>query len=325
MARRLPPFATLKAFEAAARHCNFTKAAAELGVTPSAVSHQIKQLEEQLGACLFYRSNNALDLTDPARGFLASITQAFDVIEVATSRIERSVGSQTLTINLFPSLAALWLLPGLSSFQAENPSVDVRLMTSLTALDFAGSDIDIAVRYLTEPPAEMPFQFLFEEVVFPVCAPALAAAVADLSMAEALARETLIHCDTQLDEWPLWRAAHGQPDGARSRQIRVDNRLLAIEAARDGLGFVMARTPYADHSLRAGRLVAPFAETVTTGWGYYLVWPERKAKIASLKRFVGWARQHGREVPAAERLPMPVSDAVADRCGRGLQASSRRG
>lgn len=292
MPRRLPPFATLKSFEAAARHCSFTKAAFELGVTPSAISHQVKQLEDQLGVCLFYRLNSALELTEPAREYLATITNAFDMLEVATSRIERSLASESLTINLFPSLAALWLLPGLSSFQSDNPAVDVRLITSLKPIDFAGSDIDLAVRYLAEPPADTPFQFLFEEVVFPVCSPRVADSVRSRSMAEALARETLIYCDTKLDEWPLWRASHGQPEAERSRHIRVDNRLLALEAALDGLGFVMARTPYADHSLRAGRLVAPFSEKIATGWSYYLVWPERKAKIVNLARFVAWAREH---------------------------------
>lgn len=300
MVRRLPPFATLKAFEAAARHCNFTKAALELGVTPSAISHQIKQLEDQLGACLFYRLNSALELTGPAREYLVTITSVFDMLEVATSRIERSLASESLTINLFPSLAALWLLPGLSAFQSDNPSVDVRLITSMKPIDFSGSDIDLAVRYLNEAPTDTPFQFLFEEVVFPVCTPGLAAAIRGRSMAEALSGETLIYCDTQLDEWPLWRAAHGQIEPERPRQIRVDNRLLALEAALDGLGLVMARTPFADHSLRAGRLVAPFAERIVSGWSYYLVWPERKAKIVNLARFVAWARKHRTGAAPAE-------------------------
>jgi LysR family transcriptional regulator, glycine cleavage system transcriptional activator len=292
MNRRLPPFAALRAFEAAARHSNFTKAALELSVSPSAISHQVKQLEEQLGVCLFYRVNGLLELTEPARAYVAEISQAFNLLEVASARIDLNSSSKSLTINLFPSLAASWLLRGLSSFHSANPTVDVRLITSLKPIDFNGSDIDLAIRYLTEPPPRMPSLFLFDEVVFPVCSPGLAAAVGTRPMAGALAQETLIYCDTEPDEWCLWWASQGQPALAQPHQIRVDNRLLAIEAALDGLGVAMARTPYADQYLRAGRLVAPFSKQISTGWKYYLIWPERKAKIDNLVRFVAWAREH---------------------------------
>jgi len=292
MNRRLPPFAALRAFEAAARHGNFTKAAFELSVSPSAISHQVKQLEERLGVCLFYRENGVLELTEPARVYFAEISQALNLLEVASARIELNLSSKSLTINLFPSLAASWLLRGLNSFHSANPTVDVRLITSLKPIDFAGSDIDLAIRYLAEPPAGMPFLFLFEEIVFPVCSPRLAAVLGSRPMADTLAQETLIYCDTQPDEWPTWWASQGQSAIAQSRQIRVDNRLLALEAALDGLGVAMARTPYADHDLRTGRLVAPFAEQISTGWNYYLVWPERKAKIDSLVRFVAWVREY---------------------------------
>ena len=292
MNRRLPPFAALRAFEAAARHSNFTKAALELSISPSAISHQVQQLEERLGVCLFYRVNGVLELTEPARVYFADIGQALDLLEVASARIELDSSSKSLTINLFPSLAASWLLRGLSLFHSANPTVEVRLITSLKPIDFTGSDIDLAIRYLTEPPAGMPFLFLFEEVVFPVCSPGLAAAIGTRPMADALTQETLIYCDTQPEEWGDWWASQGQPAIAQSRQIRVDSRLLAIEAALDGLGIAMARTPYADHDLRAGRLVAPFAKQISTGWNYYLIWPERKAKIDNLVRFVAWVREY---------------------------------
>jgi len=292
MNRRLPPFAALRAFEVAARHGNFTKAALELSVSPSAISHQVKQLEERLGVCLFYRENGTLELTEPSRVYFAEISQALDLLEIASARIELNLSSKSLTINLFPSLAASWLLRGLNTFHSANPAVEVRLITSLKPIDFTGSDIDLAIRYLTEPPTGMPYLFLFEEIVFPVCSPSLAAAIGARPMDDALAQETLIYCDTQPEEWPMWWAAQGQPAITPSRQIRVDNRLLALEAALDGLGIAMARTPYADRDLRAGRLVAPFAQQISTGWNYYLVWPERKAKIDSLVRFVAWVREY---------------------------------
>jgi LysR family glycine cleavage system transcriptional activator len=292
MNRRLPPFAALRAFEAAARHSNFTKAALELSISPSAISHQVKQLEDRLGVCLFYRVNGVLELTELARAYFAEIGHALNLLEVASARIELNSSSKSLTINLFPSLAASWLLRGLSLFHSANPAVDVRLITSLKPIDFTGSDIDLAIRYLTEPPAGMPFYFLFEEVVFPVCSPGLAAAIGTRPMADALTQETLIYCDTQPDEWGGWWASQGQPAITQSRQIRVDSRLLAIEAALDGLGVAMARTPYADHHLRAGRLVAPFAKQISTGWNYYLIWPERKSKIDNLVRFVDWIREY---------------------------------
>src|ERR1019366_10343170 len=244
MNRRLPPFAALRAFEAAARHSNFTKAALELSISPSAISHQVKQLEERLGVCLFYRVNGVLELTEPARVYFAEIGQALNLLEVASARIELNSSSKSLTINLFPSLAASWLLRGLSLFHSANPTVEVRLITSLKPIDFTGSDIDLAIRYLTEPPAGMPFLFLFEEIVFPVCSPRLAAAVSTGLMADTLAQATLIYCDTQPEEWPMWWASQGQPAITQSRQIRVDSRLLAIEAALDWRGAPTVGTPY---------------------------------------------------------------------------------
>jgi len=291
MSRRLPPFAALRAFEAAARHDNFTQAALELNVSPSAISHQIKQLEEHLGVCLFYRANGVLSPTELARDYLAEISRALNILEVATARIELKASSKTLTINLYMSLAASWLVRRLSSFQSANPKVEIRLITSLKPLDFTGSDVDLAIHYLTEPPVGMPYLFLFEEIMFPVCSPGLAASISTRPMACSLAQETVIYCDTEPDEWRTWWASQGMSEIKQSQEIRVDTRFLGLQAAVDGLGVAMARTPYADDDLRAGRLVAPFAAQVSTGWGYYLIWPERKAKLDSLVRFVAWAKE----------------------------------
>lgn len=311
MARSLPPFAALRAFEAAARHSSFKLASQELNLSPSAISHQIRSLEDYLGVCLFHRTGNALELTDTARSYWNDVATALNILEAASSRIEMERDDASLVINLFPSLASTWLLPRLKGFKAAHRDVDIRIVSSLEPVQFTGSDIDLSVRYSKNPPADAMSAFLFEEEIVPVCSPSFLEQNEPFHDPRSIAGSTLIYCINHPTEWTDWFRAAGidhvgpskrldmdtrNPEGhvdtgggfMPANSIELDNRALVIEAARDGLGFAMARTPYADRLLRAGELTVPVDLRVRTGMSYYLCWPERKAKFRNVVSFRNW-------------------------------------
>ncbi len=173
MSARLPSLNGLRAFEAAARHLSFTLAAAELNVTQTAISHQIKRLEEELGLRLFVRKNRTLALTPKAKDYLPGVRAAFNDLRLATDRLRRKDEDNVLTVSTLASHAAKWLLPRLSSFQETHPGIDVRITTSTSLVDFGGGDVDAAIRYGRGHWPGVRAQWLMADELFPVCSPAL--------------------------------------------------------------------------------------------------------------------------------------------------------
>ncbi|KIZ42383.1 LysR family transcriptional regulator, partial [Rhodopseudomonas palustris] len=172
MTARLPSLNGLRAFEAAARHLSFTEAAVELNVTQTAISHQIKRLEDELGVRLFIRQNRALALTPQARDYLPGIRAAFNDLRLATDRLLRK-DDNVLTVSTLASLAAKWLLPRLSAFQEAHPGIDVRITTSRALVDFKAGDVDAAIRYGRGQWPGLRADWLMADQLFPVCSPAL--------------------------------------------------------------------------------------------------------------------------------------------------------
>src|SRR5436305_8824930 len=173
MTARLPSLNGLRAFEAAARHLSFTNAASELNVTQTAISHQIKRLEEELGVRLFLRQNRALTLTPAAKEYLPGIRAAFNDLRLATDRLKRRDNDHVLTVSTLASLAAKWLLPRLSAFQEAHPGIDVHLTTSMNLVDFRNGDVDAAIRYGRGQWPGVRADWLMADQMFPVCSPAL--------------------------------------------------------------------------------------------------------------------------------------------------------
>ena len=171
--RRLPSLNGLRAFEAAARHLSFTNAATELNVTQTAISHQIRRLEEELGIRLFVRQNRALTLTPEARDYLPGVRAAFNDLRLATDRLLRKDNDHVLTVSTLASLAAKWLLPRLSAFQEAHPGIDVRITTSTALVDFKSGDVDAAIRYGRGQWPGLRADWLTADELFPVCSPAL--------------------------------------------------------------------------------------------------------------------------------------------------------
>src|SRR6202451_1823613 len=212
MADRLPSLNGLRAFEAAARHMSFTAAAAELNVTQTAISHQIRRLEEELGIRLFVRQNRSLALTPEARDYLPGIRAAFNDLRLATDRLLRKDNDQVLTVSTLASLAAKWLLPRLSAFQEAHPGIDVRITTSTALVDFRGGDVDAAIRYGRGQWSGLRADWLMADQLFPVCSPALLTGDKPLRSPEDLADRTLLHSSSGYDDdWRLWLTAAGLP------------------------------------------------------------------------------------------------------------------
>ena len=290
MPSSLPPLGALQVFEAAARHLSFTRAAAELNVTQTAVSHQIRRLEEQLGLRLFIRQNRALTLTPEARDWLPAVSAAFQDLRTATERMLRGPRDTVLTVSSMVSIAAKWLVPRLAGFQEACPEIEVRIATGTRLVDFHREDVDLAIRYGRGHWPGLRADWLMAEEIFPVCAPALINGPNPLRRPEDLIDHTLLLVEMSIDEWRLWFTAAGLPFSLAAHHVmRFDDRLMALHAAIDGLGVTMGRSRVIDDDLAAGRLVAPFeAFHLPSEAGYYVVCPEETAASPKIARFRDW-------------------------------------
>src|SRR3984885_13529553 len=290
MSARLPSLNGLRAFEAAARHLSFTVAASELNVTQTAISHQIRRLEEELGISLFIRQNRALALTPAARDYLPGVRAAFNDLRLATDRLLRKDNEHVLTVSTLASLAAKWLLPRLSAFQEAHPGIDVRITTSSTLVDFKGGDVDAAIRYGRGRWPGLRADWLTADELFPVCSPALLGGNRPLKCPEDLAHYTLLHSSGGYDDdWRLWLTAAGLPSNISEQPgLTFDLILMTVQAAIDGCGVCMGRTSYVEADIAKGSLVVPFKITLPADAGFYLVSPEAVADPPKLSAFRQW-------------------------------------
>ncbi|QDF40421.1 transcriptional regulator GcvA [Bradyrhizobium symbiodeficiens] len=290
MTARLPSLNGLRAFEAAARHLSFTLAASELNVTQTAISHQIRRLEEEFGIRLFIRQNRALALTPEARDYLPGVRAAFNDLRLATDRLLRKDDDKVLTISTLASLAAKWLLPRLTDFQESHPGIDVRITTSTSLVDFQRDNVDAAIRYGRGQWPGLRADWLMADELFPVCSPSLLRGDKPLRQPEDLRGYPLLHTsNANSDDWRLWLTAAGLPaDIARQPGITFDMIFMTIQAAIDGIGVAMGRTSYVQDDIAKGRLVVPFKIALPADAGFYLVAPEGRREAPKLTAFRQW-------------------------------------
>jgi LysR family transcriptional regulator, glycine cleavage system transcriptional activator len=299
MTARLPSLNGLRAFEAAARHLSFTHAASELNVTQTAISHQIRRLEEELGIRLFIRKNRALALTPQARDYLPGVRAAFNDLRLATDRLLRKDDDNVLTVSTLASLAAKWLLPRLSAFQEAHPGIDVRITTSTGLVDFRGGDVDAAIRYGRGHWPGVRADWLMADELFPVCSPALLNGDKPLDCPQGLAHQTLLHTSGGYDDdWRLWLTAASLPaDISKPPGVTFDLIFMTVQAAIDGIGVAMGRTSYVQDDIAKGRLVVPFKIALPADAGFYLVSPEGAAEPVKLKAFREWLMASAKTKP----------------------------
>lgn len=289
---QLPPVAALRAFEAAARHQNFTKAADELCLTQSGISRHIRNLEDWFGLPLFNRAHRAVTLTPEGEMYRRDLSEAFALIELATRRLSRSRNRERLNIRAYTTFSTHWLIPKLSAFQRKYPEIDVYLTASLESVDFARDDVHCAVR--TGPANWTPnvrIDRIYEPLLFPVVAQSLLDSDWPLRHPSDLARAKLLHSLARPDDWHIWLKAAGVSDVDIDRGIKFEASSMAYQAAQEGLGVAIAQDFLVRKQLEQGTLVRPFDIQAKSDRVYYLLSSPRYEGSESLYTFREWLLQ----------------------------------
>jgi len=288
MPRRLPPLNALRAFEAAARHLSFARAAEELHLTPSAISHQIKMLEDQVGTKLFERRGRNVGLTDAGGRYYPSLRQAFDRMHEATEELKQSDRFGALTVNVLPTFAIRWLLPQLSDFQTRHPEIEVRITANVKNIDFNQTEADAAVRFGNGDWPGLVSRLLMTEEIVPVCSPKLLENGPPLKTPADLRHYQLLHDINRPDTWRSWLNAVGEQTIDPEKGLKLETTNLAVQGALQGLGIVCAN-PYIVHrELGSAQLIEPFEYRLPVANGYYLVYPKGREERPRLKAFETW-------------------------------------
>ncbi|QUJ75560.1 transcriptional regulator GcvA [Sulfitobacter albidus] len=289
MSNRLPPLTALRAFDAAARHMSFAKAAAELNVTPAALSFQIKSLEEHLGAPLFRRLNRAVELTEAGSALAQGAAEGFQTLATAWRAAQRTQDTQTLTVTAGPAFTAKWLAPRLFEFAQAHPEIELRFAASLHRMDFGRDNVDVAIRFGRGSDPGLYVMPLAEEWIMPVMTPELAARYPTpeaLRDAPIIFDDSISFLDPPVD-WGAWFAAMGV-DFAPVTGPRFSQADHAIDAALAGVGVVLGRRALVVKDLDDGRLVAPFPTALLTGARFRYLCPEGQETRPQIAAFRDW-------------------------------------
>lgn len=304
---RLPPLNALRAFESAARHLSFKKAARELHVTPGAVSHQIKVLEDHLGVALFRRLTRALQLTPEAQAMLPKVREGLESLAAAVERVRARETVEALTVLTPPNFASRWLVPRLVRFTRANPNLELHVASRLAMIDGESGQASAALdaRDVHEDAPIVMVRFgagrypgarvdeVFSAVYVPVCSPKLLDGRHPLRAPDDLRHHTLLHDDTVVEEgvrpsWGDWLAAVGVKGIDTTRGPHFSNASLALEAAIEGMGVALAMKPLVSPDVKEGRLAIPFAIAAPAVYSYYLVTPEASGQSGAVKAFREW-------------------------------------
>jgi LysR family glycine cleavage system transcriptional activator len=293
---RLPALNALRAFEAAARHLSFTRAADELSVTPGAISQQIRQLEEYAGAPLFRRTGRQVLLTDAGQAALPLLSHAFELMAEAVHHMRAPARRDRLMISSAPSFAAKWLAPRLEKFQELNPEAEVWISADIAITDFNASDIDLAVRHGKGVYDGLRTEKIMSESVLPVCSPELLKGPTPLRSPADLVNHTLLHDespenDPSRPDWSTWLTARNVSTVDGRRGPRFTQSSLVVEAAAAGRGVALAKHAIAAGDLASGRLVAPFADgSSEIDFAYWIVWPKWRTPSKLARTFITWLK-----------------------------------
>ncbi len=291
--RRWPSLDSLRAFEAAARHLSFGQAAAELHVTPSALSHRIKALEEELGYDLFRRLTRKVALTDAGEVLAEGMRRGLAEIGASLELLERRTSDRALTVTTVPSFAGRWLMPRLPTFYAANPGVEVHLTAGTRRADLRSGEADLAIRFGTGNYPGLFARHLMNESVFPVVAPALLARHGRIAVPADIVRYPLLHDEEALrgghdGDWSMWFAQLGLAPPALDRGQRFSSAELVLEAAAGGLGVALARRSLVERELRDGELVRVLEVEVPCVWSYWLVCMPDRSSDTLIDTFATW-------------------------------------
>jgi LysR family glycine cleavage system transcriptional activator len=311
MARPLPPLNALRAFEATARHLSFTIAAEELAVTPAALSHQIKGLEEFLGQRLFLRKVRSIELTPAGLALYPGLHAAFLQIRQSVELVDRAPNDKVLVVSSPPGFTAKWLAPRLYRFLAANPGIDARISATQALANFTTDGVDIAIRNSRTDSRGLWSRPLIRITLLPVASPRLVTELGIRTPAD-LAKVPLIHDDllgslTGLPTWADWLARAGVEGINLARGLRFSSPDHALEAAVEGAGVLLAHKSLAHDDLRTGRLIAPFALELPTERTFQLVCPETHTRRPAVRAFAAWILEEARKMGEPSDVTEPAS------------------
>lgn len=295
MAYRLPSLNSLRAFEAAARLLSFQKAAAELFVTPSALSYQIRQLEEYVDQPLFHRLNRAVTLTESGRRLYPGVHDGFESFQMAVRSLARNAHSNVLVVSSGPAFAAKWLAPRIYKFVDQHPDIELRIAAGLKLTDFNIDEVDVALRFGEGKYPGLYAEPLFDELALPLVSPKVIDRFGGKFGAEELAQVTLLHDDStsftsQVVDWTNWLEQEGLSHIDGSKGPRFNHADHGLDAAIDGAGIVLGRLSLAMRDIRSGRLVAPFDTYVKATAGFHFVVPPASMELPHVATFYRWLR-----------------------------------
>jgi LysR family glycine cleavage system transcriptional activator len=314
MIELFPGLRSLRAFSAAARLLSFSKAAAELGVTPAAISHQIKEIEDQLRVSLFIRNSRTMSLTREGEILATAAQESLETLSRAIKRVKRLENRNQIKVSASASIAAKWLVPRLDHFLEIAPSADVRLDVNNALVDFDREDVDIAVRFGEGKYPGMDATLLFQDIVFPVCSPSLITGETPLNHPRDLLKHKLIHLDydtpsgSPWPNWKMWMSAAGIKDFDERAGLHFRQTSLTVQAAIDGMGVALGDSNLVADDLAAGRLVKPFDLALSTPkqFAYYIITPRGVPPNPLVALFRDWCLKEARETEiSSSGMEMP--------------------
>ena len=322
----LPPLNALRAFEAAARHLSLTKAALELSVTPGALSHHIRGLEDHLGLKLFDRGVRTIALTPAGKALHPGLQAGFLHIRDALASLNRLGDARVLVVSTPPGFTSKWLAPRLYRFSIVHPEIDVRVSSSLNNANFTTDGVDAAIRNLPVDAARdeaLEVEKLIDLTLAPVCSPAFVEKYGPFMSPDMLKSMPLIHDDSlsgraAVPSWADWFAAAGVRDADVSRGLRFNSSDHALDATAEGAGVLLAFDALAYDDLRTGRLVIPFDLTLPSGRSYAFVCPKKRRDSANVQAFRAWLRQEAAALDRSRRSPR-TADLAGSSAAKSLE------
>jgi LysR family transcriptional regulator, glycine cleavage system transcriptional activator len=286
--RRLPPLNALRVFDAAARHGSFNRASEELCVTPSAVSHQLKSLEEFLGVELFKREKRTISLTPAGERYLPSVQMALDEVEFATRKLITSPNSNVVNLSVAPAFLTRWLVPRIASFQTKYPEIELRIESSIDYIDFENSDTDMAVYYGKGHWTGVESHLMRNIFLTPVISPQLLKEKGGIRKPSDLANFTLINVTGRNHEWSKILQKLNVSISSVAHTISFSSTSLAVSAAAEGIGVALADTALLQRETENGRLVAPLDVSLDSHNAFYLVYKENRSITPAMESFREW-------------------------------------
>lgn len=310
MATLLPGTRALRTLEAAARHLNFTRAADELGLTPAAVSHQIKEIEDQLGMVLFTRTSRTIRLTEAGTVLYEAATDTLDLLGRAVMRARKMArGTEFLKVTLDAQFAAKWLMRRVEDFRKQKPGIELRFDIAYGLRDFDLDDVDVGIRFGAGKYPGLCAHRLFDNIIIPVCSPRLLESGPPLREPRDLFHHTLAHIEwarqgVTWPNWRMWMAAAGVDDFDDSRTVVFGTSTDAVQAALDGNAVALADFALVANDLSEGRLVRPFELSIRVApeFAYFLVYPQAMADDPRIVAFREWILEEVARTPSADKV-----------------------